>query len=479
MRTTPLHRPLTVALTCALLAGSLSACLEFGGDDENAIEIPTPLGKLVLYVAERDGLAPGEGGDRVWVADTGGTPNDAVRLVTLGEDLDATLLGALSATGPLVYAAATDPTDNCPSQLRFVDRATAAVTRHETDGCVAEWRANAAGTRVVFERTDIGGGNAALQLTDAALATPVDLSAGGVAASTVDLWDFAPAVNIVAWTDATGVWWADLSPTLDAVAPQQVNADLPTSLFAVTPDGTAVVYYLFADQRFYLQPLDGSPRVALTNAVGGTYALLSITADGERIVYTLDTGGGSGLWTVALDSPLTEQQIDATAPLGGFFVEYALSPDGGRIAWVTDGVAGTELVAAEFADLATVVTLTPTTEEPVEPGVWATPMTLAYVSDDSDQITPTGASALRTVNFASPLITVVHGDDETVGTRALDAVACSDGTLLWVKRDDTGADDVSSLMTATPLIAGSEAAIAPDAVRTLGIPGITEYACTE
>jgi hypothetical protein len=333
----------------------------------------------------------------------------------------------------------------------------------------------------VIEHTGQAGVSPALSVTDAALTAPVQLDQGAPGASTVALWDLAPATNIAVWSDATGIWAADLSPTLDSIAPVQVSTDLPDDRLKVTPDGSAVVYYLFADATFYYQALDGSPKVALTNphAGGDLFASLDITADGERIVYLVDSGGGYTLWTVALDSPLTEQQIDDVgSPLAALVADYALSPDGGRVAWLGDGT-GRQIFAAEFADLATVVTLTPATEEPTTAGVWATPMTLAYVSDDSDLGGPSGASALRTVNFASPLITVAHGDDETVGTEARAPVACSDGTLVWVRRDQTGAEDVSTLMSAVPLIAGSELEIAPAANRTLTIPGIVDYACTE
>ncbi len=39
----------------------------------------------------------------------------------------------------------------------------------------------------------------------------------------------------------------------------------------------------------------------------------------------------------------------------------------------------------------------------------------AYVSSDADNITPIGASALRTVNTATPLTTLLMGPDEAAG----------------------------------------------------------------
>ncbi len=118
---------------------------------------------------------------------------------------------------------------------------------------------------------------------------------------------------------------------------EPIEIDESTSSFAMTPDGSSIVFSRGNPMPgIYRAPIDGSsPAVALAST--GEVQGLQLSPDGSRVVYAQKTGGAFELFSVPTDGSGQPIQLnDVSYPRGYPWSPFLISPDGRRVVYWTD-----------------------------------------------------------------------------------------------------------------------------------------------
>lgn len=474
---------LSLVLPLALAGCSLSS-------EDDPITFPTITGKRVIYVADADGDDGSVSGDEAYVADTGSLTQTVTLIaggLTLGHYGDQP--GGLGSAGPFVFRIVRDPLDGCPSDYGVLARTGGPVETFFNTHCVHDYASNPAGTLMVVMATvgTTGTNLYAADPSDLSVVHQINVGNTGFPGTVSDMAVSADGTTLF-WADATGVATADLTQPLASInlsAQLLAVGDEPTGLFPLH-DGTAVVYARDIEEQFKLVFADGSGFTYLTTLLGVGDLLgrdphsVRISSDDAQMLYEVSFSGVKQLNRVALASPLSETRADTAASSLRQTDDYSFefSPDGASYAWSgNDGTNGSQVFASTVAAPGTIVALTPVGEEQVGVLRWTDNSTVAYISSDADQITPVGASALRTVSTATPGTTLLMGLDETAGLFVGQFTTCADGTLVYDLRYDDVDGTHTALFTADPIAAGSFVQISPEIIA----PGdeIFDFSCVD
>lgn len=457
---------------------------------EDTVEFPTFTGKRVIYIADADGDDGSVSGDEAYVADTGSVTQTVTLIaggLTLGHYGDQP--GAAGSAGPFVFRIVRDALDGCPSDYGLLARAGGPVDTFFSTHCVHAYASNPVGDLLVVMATvgTTGTNLYAVDPSDLEVVHQINVGNTGFP-GTVSLMAVSADGTTLFWVDATGVATADLTQPLTSInlsAQLLQVGDQPAALFPLH-DGTAVVYARDDGEQFKLVQADGSGATNLTNVlgigdlIGRDATSVRISSDDAQMLYEVAFSGVKQLNRVSLTGPLTESRADSAASALRQTDDYSFefSPDGASYAWSgNDGVNGSQVFASTVGAPGTIVALTPVGEEQIGALLWTDNSTVAYISSDADLVTPIGASALRTVNTATPGTTIVMGPNEGAGFFVGQFTTCTDGTLVFDLRYDDVDGTHTALFAADPLSVGSFVAISPEIIA----PGdeIFDFACVD
>lgn len=443
------------------------------GEDEATVEFPTFTGKRVIFVADSNGDDTSLFGDEAFVADTGSTTEEVTAVGDAGGGY-FDQAGLAGTGGPFMARVVEDPTDGCPSNYRMVPSTGGTVTTMFGNECVFAYASNLAGNKVVIMAT-IGQTGTNLYVfdpSDTEVIEQINVGNENFPGTVVDMAVSADG-NSLFWEDATGVAYADLTATLDQIrftASLIGPTDHPTGLYPL-PNGTGVVYARDDVERYQLVLTNGS-EFFITNPLATGDELernangARLSANGATLLYAVNIGGVKQLWSLPISTAFAEARADTAATQMlqiGYSFEF--SPDGLSYAWTGDDGTGPTVFTAAVNSPTSILTLTPATEEPTGQLHWADGSTVAYISTDADLVTPVGASALRTVNTGTPLMTVAVGPAEADGLVIGAVDVCSDGTLAFAM-STPGATTASALFSADPDIPGGAVQISPTITST-------------
>ena len=184
-------------------------------------------------------------------------------------------------------------------------------------------------------------------------------------------------VVYVADQDVLGRREVFVVPLDGSAAPLRLNAPNPSTRVLqvaplVAPDGRWVVYAVdqFSTKALHSAPLDGSaPARELVSVAGNglSYGDAVITRDGRRVVFQADRSADPGfeLYGVPIDGSAAPARLSAPLAAGNYIEEVHHSPRGERLAYLTLENNDRNLYLAPVDGSAPAVRLNPTEPGPI------------------------------------------------------------------------------------------------------------------
>lgn len=497
-----MRRPTAIGL----LASFVAAC---GGGDSAAPIPPAVVGKRVVFVANTREPYPEPAGE-LWVTDTAGTEGSPELMYALATSstlqLDAPFItnggdwfGVRQPSGTLFAPA-------CPASMYIVETTSGVPTQFLSDPgtCVHEFAFTPIANEMAM-RLSLPGGTGAKFAGTTVDAFPNSIyamdSVPGGNSGTVARFAFTHDGEYPVWTEASGLY---SSPAFGiGSGPNQRSSDVPSS-FAMGRIGAVhyAVYVAPGTTRFRITNMTPSVAVPqsqafLTNALpggGDAIGAYAVSPDGAHLLYEAQIGGDWQLWLVPLAAPLTEVQVDATAPYPtssqtvstlGSRSRFAFNTNGGRFAWVGDaGASDLRVYAADVSAPTTATALTPAGLFPYQFLAWADTTTVVF---GENAVSSGGGyeTDLRVVSVLSPLTTDLITPSPFAGDEAMGAIAmdvCSDGTVVYLTYQAIGGTGPSwqytTLRAADPANPTGQHKITPTyGSMNSPVAGITAFTC--
>jgi hypothetical protein len=445
-------------LSSLRIAGAFAlACVVAACGGDTFIDVPVAIGKRVVYVGD---TATSRGYYDYYAADTGRTTEQFTALYSGAMPPDDLTDPVISPDGRWL-GVKVGTAGACPSHYVFLDTVTGLPVEMlgSTGHCITGLEFNPAGGNLAVLVIPKGQTGAKLAMADAPDARAV-YSIDFFYVGSVRTFHFSGDGSTIAWVDDLG-FWSDTTATIGPMGDGR-SIDEPAE-FAVTYDGSAAVYIAPGETRFRktaLTPNSPHSETYLTAALAGgdTLGEFALSPDGTQLLYVAYISGVPQLRLVPLAAPLTEQRVDAGAPIsnGQFGLKFVWNPDSTRFAWFGGG--GNRVYAATLAAPTTAVVLSRASEQPYSQLLWSDSTTVVYDSNSG------GLVSLVSVAATAPLVTVELSDDESLFDSGVEAfVACGDGGVVYRYTRATlfGTDRATALFSAQPMVTNGERRITP------------------